>query len=326
MSVTTNVDYVERIPLKMEWEYDDTNVYLVQSDAGNWLIDAGEIHEDNFETLTDTLREHGLNWQTIDGVCVTHLHPDHAGLCFEMLDRNPDLDVLIPPGPAMEKRTPERTHKWLNRIGMPAELHEFIVDAITTRKYVEFTKELKETAEFLEPGSNLKLGDFHCEVIKAHGHTPNQVVFYLPEDGLLFSGDHVLLNETPNVSLFPEYLGGNPLGDFHEGLEALLDREISTVYPGHGRPFQNGGTRVRELLDHHEDRLNHCLRAVRDGELTAFEVAHQIPWSNKTFEDLDETHQFLALGESMSHLIDLAERNVISRERKDSVDYFSPRD
>jgi glyoxylase-like metal-dependent hydrolase (beta-lactamase superfamily II) len=315
-------DYVEQFPLPMEWEYEDTNVYLIRSDSGNWLIDAGEIYEDNFEYLTEELADLGLGWADIEGVCVTHLHPDHAGLVFKMLDVNPDLELLIPPGPSFEKRTETRVHEWLTRIGMPRELHEFIVDEITDHKYVGFMKDVKETGTFVEPGTSLQLGDYECEVIEAHGHTPNQVVYYLPDDGLLFSGDHVLLNETPNVSLFPEYMDGNPLGDFHDGLETLLDRELSVVYPGHGRPFSNGQSRVRELLDHHAERLEHCRRAVQDEPLSAFEVAEQIPWTNKTFEDLDEIHQFLALGESMSHLIYLAERGEVTRERQEGVDYF----
>lgn len=318
-----SADYVHRIPLEMEWEYDDANVYLIQSDTENWLIDAGEIHENNFEVLTGKLRDQGLGWSDVEGVCVTHLHPDHAGLCFDMLEENPDLTVLIPPGPGMDNRTRERTHRWLNRIGMPEELHEFIVDEITEHKYVGFMKELKETAEFLEPGTNITLGPHRCEIIEAHGHTPNQVVFYLPDDELLFSGDHVLLNETPNVSLFPEYLDGNPLGDFHDALDGLLQRDISTVYPGHGQPFQNGRDRIQELLDHHTERLDHCRRAVEGDRLTAFEVAGRIPWSNKTFDDLNQIHQFLALGESMSHLIYLTETGKLNRESDGGIDYFS---
>lgn len=317
-----DVDYVKRIPLGMEWQYEDANVYLIQSDSANWLIDAGEIYEDNFEVLTEKLRDSGLEWRNIEGVCVTHLHPDHAGLCFKMLEENPDLRVLIPPGPSMEKRTPDRTKKWLTRIGMPEDLHEFILDEITEHKYVDFMGRLKETAEYLEPDTTLELGDHDCEVVKAHGHTPNQVVYHLPEDGLLFAGDHVLLHETPNVSLFPEYLDGNPLGDFHQGLEALLDRRVTMLYPGHGRPFENGLGRVRELLDHHEERLNHCRQAVRSDRLTAFEVAERIPWSNTTFKELDEIHQFLALGESMSHLIYLSEKGEVDRAREEGVDYF----
>ncbi|MFB6344952.1 MAG: MBL fold metallo-hydrolase [bacterium] len=315
-------DYVDRIPLDMEWQYEDANVYLIRSDSGNWLIDAGEIYNTNFQFLTDELKDRGLSWNKIDGVCVTHLHPDHAGLCFDMLEANPDLQVLIPPGPAMDQRTRDRTQEWLNRVGMPEDFHEYILNDITSHKYVDFMGRLKDTAKFLETGQTLTLGDYQCDVIKAHGHTPNQVVFYLPEDELLFSGDHVLMNETPNVSLFPEYLGGNPLKDFHDSLESLLDLEISMVYPGHGVPFENGLSRIQELLDHHEERLEHCRQAMRKGPVTAFDVVQEIPWGSGDFDELDEIHQFLALGETMSHLIYLTEADNVHRNREDKEDYF----
>lgn len=317
-----SLDYVERIPLPMEWEYEDTNVYHLDGGDEQWLIDAGEIHENNFTTLTESIRDRGLKWSDVTGVLVTHLHPDHVGLVFKMLEENPDLELRIPSGPSMERRTPERTREWLRRVGMPEELHDAVVEEITNHKYVGFMEDVKNQGQLLEPGTSLRLGNRRCEVLPARGHTPNQVVYYVPEDRLLFSGDHVLLNETPNVSVFPEYLDGNPLRDFHDGLEGLLERDISRIYPGHGPPFSNGKQRVRELLEHHEGRLEQCRRALGESPQSPFEVAQQIPWSNKSFDDLEQVHQFLALGESFSHLEYLAQRGEIESSNRDGADCF----
>jgi glyoxylase-like metal-dependent hydrolase (beta-lactamase superfamily II) len=320
--MTVTVDYVNRFPLAMEWEYEQTNVYHLDGGDEHWLIDTGEIHEDNFEVLTEYLRGEGLTWSELTGVLVTHLHPDHVGLIFEMLEENPDLDFRIPTGASMGKRTPERTKEWLRRVGMPEAFHEAVLEEITNHKYVDFMRDVKDRGRFLEPGTTLRLGSRLCEVLPARGHTPNQVVYYLPEDGLLFSGDHVLLNETPNVSVFPEYLDGNPLRDFHEGLEGLLDLDISVVYPGHGPPFQNGKERVRELLEHHEGRLDQCRRIVEETPQSPFEVADQIPWSSGSFEDLKQVHQFLALGETFSHLEYLRQQGKLEKSDEDGTNRY----
>lgn len=321
-----STEFVKRFPLPMEWEYEDPNVYLLRTEDGPWLIDAGEIHETNFEDLTEGLAEEGISWEDVRGVCATHLHPDHVGLAFKILDASPSTRFLIPSGPSYEKRTEERTRRWLYRIGIPESLHDPFVEEILGYPYLEFMADLKETAETIEPGTTLNLGDRTVEVVKAHGHTPNQVVYYLPEDQLLFSGDHVLLHETPNVSLFPESLERNPLRDFHESLRLLLDREISTVYPGHGQPFRNGHDRIRELLDHHGTRMGHIRRTLSGEPKTALEVAEQIPWGNKEFDELSQVHSFLALGESMSHLVKLAREDEVRRERENGVDYFTMTD
>jgi len=308
----------------MEWEYEKTNVYHLDGGDEHWLVDAGEIYENNFEELTEALRDLGLGWSDITGVLLTHLHPDHAGLVFEILGENPDLQLRIPAGPSMEERTPERTREWLRRVGMPEGLHETVVKEITNHKYVGFMEDVKNRGETMDPGSSLKLGERSCEILPARGHTPNQVVYYVPEDELLFSGDHVLLNETPNVSVFPEYLGGNPLKDFHDGLERLLERNITRIYPGHGPPFSNAKQRIRELLEHHEGRLGHCRRVLGKEPLSSFEVARQIPWSNQSFDDLEQVHQFLALGESFSHLEYLAQREEVESTKENGTDcYYS---
>lgn len=316
------VDYVDRIALPIEWEYEDVNMYLIRSGSENWLIDAGEQHAENFDRLTGELKSRGLGWNDIEGVCLTHLHPDHAGLAFKMLDENDQLQLLVPEGPSFEKRTPERVKKWLCKVGIPESLHEGFVEQITDLPYVDFMGRLKDTGQLLEADGTIQFGELECQVIKAHGHTPNQVVYYLADDGLLFSGDHVLLHETPNVSLFPEYMGGNPLKDFHRGLRTLTDRDLSIIYPGHGKPFSNGQERVKALLEHHNERLDHCRSAMNEEPQTALDVAEQIPWGNKQFENLNEVHSYLALGETMAHLVYLAERDDIRRKNQDEVDYF----
>lgn len=318
-----NINYVKQISVSMEFGYESTNIYLLQSANENWLIDAGEKYDDNFDVLTSELSEFGINCQDLDGVLITHLHPDHVGLSFKLLERNPELPIFIPEGPSYEKRTKERIRLWLNRTGIPEEFHQKFVNKLTDFPYIEFMKRLKDQFETVEPGDSIQLGNYECSVIGARGHTPNQVVYYLNQDKVLFSGDHILLEETPNVSLFPEYLGGNPLADFHNSLETLLDRAVDMVFPGHGKPFRNGHQRIKELLNHHDERLNHCLEALTDEPQSALTVAEYIPWSGGGFDELDETHRYLALGETLAHLIELVERNQISCEENSQVYYFS---
>lgn len=83
----------------------------------------------------------------------------------------------------------------------------------------------------LEDGETLEVGDIRLEVLHTPGHTPGSTCFWLPEAGVIFSGD----------TLFPGGPGktSGPGGDF-ETIMASLERRIfplapdALVLPGHG--------------------------------------------------------------------------------------------
>src|SRR5262249_6653980 len=63
-------------------------------------------------------------------------------------------------------------------------------------------------------GDVLKIGDRAFEVIWTPGHSPGHNVLYLRKEKVMLVGDHLLPKITPHVGIYPDNVGGNPLGDF----------------------------------------------------------------------------------------------------------------
>jgi glyoxylase-like metal-dependent hydrolase (beta-lactamase superfamily II) len=73
------------------------------------------------------------------------------------------------------------------------------------------------------------------------------LAYYNPEQRILISGD--ALWENGFGVIFPELLGeADGLAHAQETLEMLSRLPIDIVIPGHGRPFNTGGRRVRPGL------------------------------------------------------------------------------
>ncbi len=55
-------------------------VYVFETDRGPYLIDAGWNTDDAFGALQSGMEEVGCDIGDVQGVLVTHIHPDHYGL------------------------------------------------------------------------------------------------------------------------------------------------------------------------------------------------------------------------------------------------------
>src|SRR5579875_3610414 len=55
-------------------------VYAFDTDRGPYLVDAGWNTDDAYQTLVAGLAEAGFDIADVQGVLVTHIHPDHYGL------------------------------------------------------------------------------------------------------------------------------------------------------------------------------------------------------------------------------------------------------
>src|SRR5919197_6773358 len=103
-------------------------VYVFETDAGAYLVDAGWNTDEAYETLCAGLRQAGSDIADVRGVLVTHIHPDHWGLAGRVREASGAWVALHPADAALipdryEEPTDllQRVGAMLRRMGAPAE-------------------------------------------------------------------------------------------------------------------------------------------------------------------------------------------------------------
>ena len=75
-----------------------------------------------------------------------------------------------------------------------------------------------------------KVADIQLEVLYTPGHTDDSYSFYMPKQGMLFSGDTLLIRGTGRT----DFQNGDALAQYHSLCQVLLKLpEDTEVYPGH---------------------------------------------------------------------------------------------
>ncbi len=93
------------------------------------------------------------------------------------------------------------------------------------------------------------------------GHTSNHICLALPEQAVLFSGDHVMGWSTTIVSP-PD----GDMGAYMASLERLLGRSETVYFPAHGPQIDDPQDYVRYLIGHRRQREAQILRHLAVGE------------------------------------------------------------
>jgi glyoxylase-like metal-dependent hydrolase (beta-lactamase superfamily II) len=286
-------------------------VYALECDTGVLLIDAGWSGDPALRRLDEGLHRMGRSVADVSGVLVTHNHSDHYGLAAQLktesgawIGMHPADTAQLPLryGPHAEFRA--ELSAWLIQCGVPTPELDELANATMYGGGIEIVMPDRDLLD----GDEVRLGSRRIQVIHTPGHSPGHLVFALSDEGVLFSGDHVLPKITPNVSAGP--LGArDPLSAYLDSLATLRGLGDVAVMPAHVAQFSGLSTRLDELTEHHVRRLDETARCVAAaggaGGATVWDVAQALRWSRP----LDRFPAFLqraALGESDAHLQRLA--------------------
>jgi glyoxylase-like metal-dependent hydrolase (beta-lactamase superfamily II) len=290
----------------MPFELKHVNVYLLRDGDNFTLIDTGLQTEESRQALNQKLATLRVHVERITRILITHIHPDHFGLAGELRERSGAelvihrLEVsLMEPRYARAEDLVYDVAKWLSLNGVPEEEAEFIKTAsMAAREYVSVV----EPDTLLEGAERLPIDDSEIEVIWTPGHSPGHCCFYWPARRLLFSGDHLLPKISPNIGLHPQS-GADPLDDYVSSLERIRRLEIETVLPAHGDPFYDHGSRIAEIIEHHDARKAAVVRLAGDGAKSGWQLASGL------FQGIMQRNVFqqrLALQETLAHCQSLA--------------------
>ena len=143
------------------------NVFLVQKDGNAFLVDAG--HDQTRGSLHGKLKQAGISPESVAGICITHIHPDHVGgLLWDGKTLFPSATLFI------AKEEYEAWRKDASRNSLAKYLTPY-----------------EGRIRLFEYGTALPNG---LVPEKRGGHTPGHTIFRMPIEGrdeLVFVGDIV---------------------------------------------------------------------------------------------------------------------------------------
>ena len=299
------------------------NCYVIKGEARNILIDTGFKHPECKEELLNGLDELNIDMANTD-IILTHLHSDHTGLAPEIVV--PGTRVFISRGeiPWMFGQT--RRDMWakdnikLARSGFSKETLENSLKNASSRS-------LASNPEFedylpIDDGDEFSCGGYTLKAVLTPGHTPAHMCFWMAEQKTMFTGDHVLFDISPNITLWNNV--EDSLGDYLASLKKIDEYDVRLALPGH-REIGNFHERIAQLLDHHEMRLEECYKAVLNNpDLSIYDITGKMTWKIRcnSWEDFPINQKWFAVGECHSHLRHLEKRGRVKADNSKEIILF----
>jgi glyoxylase-like metal-dependent hydrolase (beta-lactamase superfamily II) len=299
--------YEVRLPIPFEDGL--VNVFLFGDGEEFDLLDCGMNSQDSLDLIRSSLTE--LGGKRLRKLVVTHIHPDHYGAAgilagpglADLYLHRLEVPLVNPRYVELEHLVGE-VHRYLLVNGVPAGEADVLSNSQRALSQVVAPA---EPSVQLDGAETLVMGRMSMRVEWTPGHSPGHVCLYAADTGLLFAGDHMLPELSPNIGLHPQSTP-DPLHEYLDGLRRMAAYRPKLILPSHGRPFTDAEGRVEILAAHHRRRMERVMSIVADGELTAWEVALQL-WGQR--DNLYEKR--LALQEGLAHLQALAVEGALEK-------------
>ncbi len=310
VAVKTEVaDGVFELRLPIPFEDGLINCFLFEDGDEFDLLDCGMNSQESLDLIRSTLAE--LGGKRLRKLVVTHIHPDHYGAAgilagpglADLYLHRLEVPLVHPRYVELEQLVIE-VRKYLLVNGVPADDVEVLSNSQRALSQVVAPA---EPAVQLDGAETLVMGRMPMRVEWTPGHSPGHICLYAAESGLLFAGDHMLPDLSPNIGLHPQSTP-DPLHEYLDGLRRLAAYRPKLILPSHGRPFTDAEGRVEILAAHHRRRMERVTAIVGGGELTAWQVALEL-WGPR--EQLYEKR--LALQEALAHLQALAVEGTLEK-------------
>ena len=230
-------DNIYKIELPIPFPLKTMNVYFID-DSPRTLVDAGIKTEVAFETLKKGLKAIGYDLNSIERILITHGHIDHYGQA-KKLSLLSGAPVYIHPKEYGRIRSFIHSLGFIKSILLRNGAPEPLVNAaIHYMESAQIMGDPLDEAFFVEDGDSILFKSMTWKAIHCPGHSPGLICFHWPEKKVLFTGDHLLKEITPNPVLNvhetkPPYRYPS-LKEYLTSLEKIEGLDLSLLLPAHG--------------------------------------------------------------------------------------------
>jgi len=308
--------YKIEVPVPFGTKY--VNAYLINSGVLT-LIDPGPKTSKAINALTVALEKLGMSLENVERLIFTHRHVDHIGM-GNRIKMISDAETYIHES---EKDAASNFYEEFDRTvksfltpvaeaGVPMNILERLP------AYYDIIKDVCEPVEIdkaMKDGDTLDFGELSLNVIHCPGHSVGSICLYENGRKLLFTGDHVLKEITPNP--FASGLSEHAtLKRYLDSLKKIEKLPVETGLPGHGELIYDLPSLVQDLYAHHEARKKLVAEILRTGPKTPFEV------SKEMFGNLPISEILLGLAEAAGHLEELSAESRVESFKKGNLIYF----
>jgi glyoxylase-like metal-dependent hydrolase (beta-lactamase superfamily II) len=299
--------------------------YVVATADGALVVDPGWDSDEGWTLLVEALARAGRTPEQVDGIVITHFHPDHLAM-VERLRAVSGAWVGLHPAdqrvldswrrrsegldPDDARAAAERDEQWLVRSGVPVEARR----AMEMRPGAAGFRLPGPPFRDLVDGDELDTAAGPVQVLHTPGHTAGSITLLLPEVSLILTGDHILPRITASIDFGADHTG-DPLADHYASLRrcadlatgALADVEVG---PAHEYRFSGLAARCEALISAHDERSAEILDAIERVGSRLWDVAAELTWS-RGWDGLNPMNRRLAMRETECHLVHLAAQGRI---------------
>ncbi len=303
-------DLIRTIVVPTPFPVGPVNVYLVTREPVT-LIDTGPLTDEAWEALTAGLARAGLKVADVRRVLLTHGHQDHFGLAQKVADLSGArlYGGKLDHEPFRMRRNSKLLLDSLARADFG--LGPRLVVMLAVSHVDHFAAPLAAWDE-LSGGETLPGDGWSVVVRSTPGHTPGSLTFEIPEAGLLFTGDTVLRDITPNaiVDEDPEQPGSafRSVTRYFETLDAIERSNAgSLLLTGHGRPIPDYPRHRENVRKKYARRIHQIERLLASGPRTVRELVASV------FPGVGAANLFLAYSEILGFLMYLEDEGRVER-------------
>ena len=299
---------VRWIRMSLPFALNHINLWLLRDEIDGqqgWTVVDCCISRDESKAQWEQIFSTQLQGLPILRVVVTHMHPDHIGLAYWLCERwNVRLWIS-----ATDYNMARLGALGPTAFGGEAAAQYFASHGLNDPDSVLQIKARSSYFPKLVPavppnyrrmmdGDVLTMGGRQWNCISGHGHAPEHISLYCPELNVLIGGDMMLPRISTNVSVYEVEPEADALKQFLDSIAKFkaLPEDTLTL-PSHGKPFTGLYQRIRQLEDHHRDRLAEVMEACGKAPQCAADI---LPIMFK--RPLDLHQKTFAMGEAVAHM------------------------